>query len=198
MYGSTFVPSIYPKTSTTYLSHKFESTVEYTSGWNIQGAFGYFRRRSKTFYGGSYYQSGGVIGSISLTRRLMDYRCFVTPVGGITVGTSLFNLKGRTSFKETSYLSSENLPEDYYQKMRFFVSAKIQFQLEYQNFTLRVGPTYSFYETRIISDKRKSSRIINGYGYDLGIYYTIDGRGQNLIELAKSKVKLYGSKKTSL
>ena len=198
IFGSTFVPSIFPKTSTTYFGHKFESTVEYSSGWNVQGAIGYFRRRSKTFYGGSYYQSSGMISTISITRRLIDYRCFVTPIGGITLGTSLFNSRSVASFTETSWLKSENIPEDYYQKMRFFLSAKIQFQLSYKNVVFRVGPTYSFYETRIISDKQKTSRIINGYGYDLGVYYTLDGSTKNAREFITSKIKLARSKKTSL
>lgn len=175
MFGTSFVPSIYQKTSTLILAQKIEYGVEYSSGWNLHGGLGYFNRNSEMDFQGSCYTSKGMIGSFSITRRLMTSTCIISPIGGITFGSVLFNSKSKSTYTPLTNSKMIGMPEDAFEKLRFFAKAKVQMELDLGNFRFRGGPTYTFYETRhgIGPEERMQSNVMAGYGFEFGLYYAL-------------------------
>lgn len=176
MVGTTFVPSLYQSTSTLVLAQKLEYGVEYSTGWNVHGGIGFLSRRSDTDYKGSYFSSNGIIGSLSLTRRLTTTQCVISPVGGISLGSALYNSKPISSLP--SHIDSKQIPmpEDAFLKLRFFAKVKMQLDLNLGNVIFRAGPTYTFYETRNYGPNRLQSDIMSGYGFEFGLYFAFNKR----------------------
>ena len=175
MFGPTFVPSIYQKTSTLLLAQKLEYGVEYSSGWNFHGGLGFFNRNSEMDYQGASYISKGMIGSFSITRRLMTSTCILSPVGGLTFGSVFFNSRSQSTYEPLVTSKANEMPEDVFEKLRFFAKAKMQMEVDLGNVRFRGGPSYTFYETRsgMGKDKRMQSSLMVGYGFEFGLFYTL-------------------------
>lgn len=176
MIGTTFIPSLGGDTYTRILGQKIEYGTESRRGWNVHGGVGYFLRRTRVGYEGSYYRSQGFLGSLTLMKRLMTSRGVVSPMGGFELGSIIYNTKATSTHGAPSTYWNEPMPEDAFEKLRFFAKAKFQLDLNFPSVIVRVGPTFTVFETRVSGVSRLESDIIKCAGVDIGFFIPLDHR----------------------
>lgn len=176
MIGTTFNPSLGGETYTRILGQKLEYGIEYRTGWNVHYGAGYFLRRTRAGYEGSYYRSQGFLVSFSLMKRLMTSRSLVSPMGGIELGTVVYNTETKSTYGNPSTYWNQPMPDDAFEKLRGFAKAKFQLDFNFPSVILRVGPTFTVFETRVNGISRLESDIMNSAGVDIGLFIPLDHR----------------------
>ncbi len=178
--GLDYSGSLYNGSEAQYGSFNFSPGVELQSGFCFSFGLGYFRANTISNFTDVQRKSAGLEFSFSASKRLLKGITKLSPLIGVTVGNTFYN-KHLMCYNNTGELdcdlvsSYENPRID---KFRFYAKAKFMLDLRLKYFNIRLGPTYSFQEARMINDpkERSKSRLLNGYGLEGGFIFPLAPR----------------------
>lgn len=172
--------SVYESQQATYNAFNFSPGVEYKNGFTFNVGIGFIKARSLSFYTNNYRKFDGFQTSVTASKRILNGTNKLSPLVSVTLGSTLinhhigcFSNTGEVECEESVFIEDPRID-----KFRFFGKAKFMMDYQLAKLSLRLGPTYTFHEGRMINDpkERSQSMALGGYGIEASVVFSLSPR----------------------
>lgn len=172
--------SMYEGQQATYNAFSFSPGIEYDNGFSFNFGIGYVKARSLSYYTHNYRKFNGFQSSLTASKRFLNGVTKLSPLASVTIGSTIYNhhIGCYSNSGEIECDQSIFYEDPRIDKFRFFGKAKFMIDLRLSNLSVRLGPTYTIHEGRMISDpkERSKSMLLGGYGLEASVVFSLSPR----------------------